>query len=497
MSGSKIRVLFHGPVEEALQIENALADGHGESPGFLHSQSITQSIQILRQLEIDVLLFRVKADSRHNLSAFGQVRRERAAVPIIAVCDESSEAEASCTLEHGAQDVLRIEVLTAEVLHRTIHHALDQIAVAKELASCHELLAMKNRRLQQMYESAHQFIETLARKVSEPIELVQQHTKLLRDGSAGSISKRQQDLLETISQQAASMTQSVDEMLYTSRLETGLVKAQRGPYELPMMANKLADQFAHSQVVDDLPRCFCDGDMIERAIYVLAHNMAATVGENDAIQMYATREGLSAVIRIACTENEVRDEVPDTGVSVADDLIQRNFGMLYWDSDLAAWTIELPVFEPESIWKHYSQHIEGLNNQRHEVSLILIETNSNRLADQHQLEKTLHDILRSHDLVLSVDENAWLCAANVSRIETDTMIRRIEHQLSRQQQLGGPMRGLRTRLLGTWRLPAQQSKLKDAFLRRCAVRALPELPRPSMRLETNSRSDSELTTSPQ
>ena len=118
-----------------------------------------------------------------------------------------TSATLAVNLTHaGADDFVVKDQLSADVLRRAIDNgmarqyqretAAQNKKLLAELQSVNQQLEEKNRRLAELYTTAHQFVDNVSHEFRTPLTVIKEYASLIRDGVLGEVNGEQNAFLE-------------------------------------------------------------------------------------------------------------------------------------------------------------------------------------------------------------------------------------------------------------------------------------------------------------
>ena len=152
----------------------------------------------------------------------------------------------------------------------------------RELEKLNALLARQNRKLEDMTERAHRFVDDVSHEFRTPLTVIREYSSIIADGLGGAVTTQQSDWLQIIDVAALDLNQMVEDFLDSSKLRAGRLRVDRRACTVlsivagvrRMIARKAASRGI--KVVDafdpDLPLVFADEEKVRRIIMNLMTN---------------------------------------------------------------------------------------------------------------------------------------------------------------------------------------------------------------------------------
>jgi PAS domain S-box-containing protein len=97
----------------------------------------------------------------------------------------------------------------------------------QELERLNGVLAQQNRRLEEMTERAHRFVDDVSHEFRTPLTVIKEYTGIIADGLGGPVSDTQQEWLQVVDVAAADLNQMVEDFLDSSKLRSGRLRVDR------------------------------------------------------------------------------------------------------------------------------------------------------------------------------------------------------------------------------------------------------------------------------
>jgi two-component system phosphate regulon sensor histidine kinase PhoR len=192
------------------------------------------------------------------------------------------------------------------------------VAVLHDITREKEISKMKN-----------DFISHVSHELKTPLASITAYSEMLADGEADD-EKTKQEFCSTIQSQAKRLNRLIEDILNTSRIESGLIKINKEPISLTILIEEqlqMIQSYAEEKdirVTGQKPivfdQVFADRDMLSQVIVNLLSNAVKY-----------TRPGGSVKIETQVDEimNLIRVSVTDTGVGIPEDEIEHIFDKYY------------------------------------------------------------------------------------------------------------------------------------------------------------------------
>jgi signal transduction histidine kinase len=466
------------------------------------AQRLNEAVEMVRSHKYDVILLDLNLPGSHGIVTLEAIRRVNDQLPIIVLSGLSDEETALRSLDYGAQDYLVKGQVTSDTLANAIRYAMQRQQLLQEIKSAKELLEKKNRRLAEMYETAHRFVDNVSHEFRTPLTVIKEYTSLMRDGLVGAITGDQGRLLDVVNDRADDLNTMVDDMLDVGKLETGKLGVWRRACAVADIVEGLRPSLERKatikgvtftiEVDEDLPEIYCDDEKVGRVIINLTVNAIKFCREGGLVRVAATRDPRSSGVLIAVMDNGPgidaahREEIFERfkqlntnvrssckgfglGLNIAKELVDLNFGEMDLQSTVgrgSTFTFTLPPARPAEVLRRYIHRVKHLSDGAQQVSAITacVDEVSGAQAGG-DVDWYLNRLLRRNDLVFRLDSCHWLLiiAANKDELghflDAATTTRR-DIDRNRPQ---GPLPAIEMQPAGTWQLDDGDSNLWTAL----------------------------------
>ena len=183
----------------------------------------------------------------------------------------------------------------------------------RELEKLNVLLAGQNRKLEEMTERAHRFVDDVSHEFRTPLTVIKEFSSIIADGLGGPVSAQQSEWLQIIDVAAVDLNQMVEDFLDSSKLRMGRLRVDRRPCAVDsivagvrrMVARKAASRAIQvvERIEPGLPQVFVDEEKVRRIVMNLITNA-----------MKFSPDGGTVVLEVrSCVEGDVKFSVIDEG----------------------------------------------------------------------------------------------------------------------------------------------------------------------------------------
>jgi len=190
---------------------------------------LATGLELLSQNDIDVILLGLLLPDSKGLSTFVKVREQAGEVPIVVLIDLGNEAVALESMRMGAQDYLVKEHVNTDLLVRSIRYSIERKKGEVELRKLNET----NRRT----------VVMVAHDLRSPLTTIQGCAELLHDGEIGTVSTRQQEILDTIIRNTRQLSLLVDTFLDFEQIRARALHLDRDYFSLERILSAVAEEF--------------------------------------------------------------------------------------------------------------------------------------------------------------------------------------------------------------------------------------------------------------
>ncbi len=433
--------------------------------------------------------------------------------PIICLTGHGDEKIATDLMRHGADDYLVKADVNPDVLRRALENAstrhdrrtveAENRRLLAEVSLKNEELAAKNRRLAELYDTAHEFVDNVSHEFRTPLTVIKEFTAIIADGLVGPTTDEQREYLGTVLNRVDDLAIMIDDMLDISKLESGQLGVAR--LRVPAAAifervgTTLTRKAAASEVTlhlepgPDLPDLYCDPEKIGRVLINLCINAFKFSHAGGDVRLWSRLDRENACVHFGVTDNgrgigsedlaliferfkQVEGNLRSStrgfglGLSIVRELVHLSFGDIEVRSEPgrgSTFSFTVPIAEPAALIRHYVERVPRLRNGSTRVSLIEARAHETVAPhDQHDGTNFLQHQLRRGDLLFSVDPGHWILVVASSLEESAHLADRVITALNRfnRNRPEALLPALGFELIGDWDVADTPDEFAERFL---------------------------------
>ncbi len=345
--------------------------------------------------------------------------------PVIVLSSHGDEKIAARAFHAGASDYLTKSAVfkNPQLLHHAIRdglrrHRLDarNRRLSEELKHTNVELESKNKRLTELTDTAHRFVDNVAHEFRTPLTVIKEFASIIRDGLGGPVTPDQEGFLDYIDAATRDLSQMVDDFLDTSKLRANRLRVDRKQH----CVGELFDQVRQTAltramtksvhieevIAEDLPPIFCDLEKAGRALLNLVTNAIKFSPEGSTVRLEAAvceatlcrGAGTAGDLRISVTDKGPGLSIDDIavigerfeqgkptrhkkagkgfglGLHIAKELARLNLGQMDIDSELGAgstFSFTLPTWNPRHVVRRYGEVMRsGDDSQTYDICMM-------------------------------------------------------------------------------------------------------------------------------
>ncbi|MDB4766283.1 response regulator [bacterium] len=415
------------------------------------AQSLSEAKDLIQQTQFDLIVTDMGLPDSDGIETVTQLVEINSHLPIIALTGRDDDDIGLETIRAGASDFIPKGALSKSVIARAINHTIERYRLTETLKETNGQLEKNNERLAQMYKMSQQFVDNVSHEFRTPLTVIREFAAIVRDGIDGPVTEKQSDRLSTLISRSDDLSRMVDDLLDTSRLEVGLLKAFRREHDLSTIVNQVERMLRQRALakkikiqVKEIPTdtiVFCDEEKLRRTLINLLVNaikftpvegeieISVEASEKDRFRITVSDSGpgipadeLNRIFerfqQIECNHRMASCRGFGLGLSIARALASINLGSLEVASvegEGSQFSVLVPVANMDSILRcYFDQRATDLhgNCKSAEISVVEVTTGEFNIEDELDVLETVDDFLmtnvKTFDLVLQTDKNRWL-----------------------------------------------------------------------------------------
>ncbi len=379
-----------------------------------------------------------------------------------------------------------------------------------QLQAANELLALQNRRLEDLTERAHRFVDDVSHEFRTPLTVIKEYASLVSDGLGGAVTTQQSEWLEVIAGASVDLNQLVEDFLDSSKLRTGRLRVDRRACSVNEIAHVVQSMISGKaasrritvvkKIAPDLPLIFADEEKIRRILLNLLSNalkfssegssvvLGACLTEGGDVEFSVTDHGPGLVPTAREQLFERFQTLPSAlspavkgfglGLNIVQQLVWLNLGSVRVKSEAgrgACFSFTVPTCDAEHIVKRFFERIGEQEELPQFIALLRFEVTG---ADARQIEVTRRHIVantRPCDVVLVAKDGRSLVVfgptGNVKEWRTRLAKCAETRDHHRCGEGGGGNGGASSEpifvpeieVIGCWKYPANESSARAAI----------------------------------
>lgn len=433
-----------------------------------------KGLSLINENKFDLIMLDMMMPGIGGIEVLKELRRTHSpsTLPVIMVTARNEAELVIEALSLGANDYIimptDLQVLMARAaLHLRAKRAEDVILHAQReleerVAERTRELRRKNKKLAELYNTAHQFVDNVSHEFRTPLTVIKEFASILSDGLAGDLTEEQVKYLGIILNRVDDLSLMVDDMLDIGKLEAGLLSVKRREYQATEIVDRvrtIMERKASScnvtfstSVSPELPNVYCDIENIGRAIINLVVNACKFSREQGRVELWARYDESNSHVIFGVTDNgpgiapedveriferfkQVGDDTRASnkgfglGLNIVRELVHVNLGEITVNSKLgegSTFAFTVPVYDPMRILYLYLNQIDQTDTDLNYISLFKFAVDTNtELATCDQVNEFLQNETRRSDLLFRMSSHTWIVCAPVNQMQLQETIDRI------------------------------------------------------------------------
>ncbi|UCC96807.1 MAG: PAS domain S-box protein [Phycisphaerales bacterium] len=244
--------------------------------------------------------------------------------------DRSQFAEFLSHSRKSRNQATRREIEFSEQGERRVHDCIVSCVYDQNQQVCGVVAVLHDiTREKQIQQMKNDFVSHVSHELKTPLASITAYSEMLVDGEADDESTRR-EFCSVIQNQAQRLNRLIEDILNTSRIESGLIKVNKELVSLTMLIEEqlqMIRSYAEEksiQVVGQKPivfdRVYVDRDMMSQVIVNLLSNAVKYTSSGGSVKIETAVDEVASLVRVT---------VVDTGVGIPEDEIGHVFDKFY------------------------------------------------------------------------------------------------------------------------------------------------------------------------
>ncbi len=160
---------------------------------------------------------------------------------VVMFTGQGSETVAVEAMKRGAQDYIQKATISAEILNRCVWHAVQKVAMNRQIAETHRELERSNRELQEANRAKDEFLAKMSHELRTPLNSIIGFTEMMiQDTNDPPIGKRAKRL-EKVHRNAQDLLLLINDILDISKIEAGRLTSRRDTTDVGELITECVD----------------------------------------------------------------------------------------------------------------------------------------------------------------------------------------------------------------------------------------------------------------
>ena len=384
------------------------------------------------------------------------------------------------------------QVVGAAKIIRDISERREKI----ELQRLNTLLEQQNRKLEDMTDRAHRFVDDVSHEFRTPLTVIKEYTSIIADGLGGPVTPKQSDWLQVVDVAAGDLNQMVEDFLDSSKLRAGRLRVDRRPctadaiYEgvRKLIARKAASRSIRVElrIEPGLPQVFADAEKVRRIVMNLVTNaikfspdggtvcLTARLLETGDVEFGVADQGPGLAQsdmhqlfqRFSQLPNALAPSVKGfgLGLNIARQLVWLNLGVIRVESEPgkgATFSFTLPTVQMERVIDRFFDRLAERDERPESVAMLRVWPDElEGRASLGELRRLVVASTRPSDIVVDDGDGASVVLFGPTS-SAETWHMHILEGLLRRNAHGGE--GPRVEICGRWEYPTASAAAREAI----------------------------------
>lgn len=199
-------------VQEMLH-QSSFSDNSSTAIDIAHTDRLQAALTHLQKHSCDVILLDLSLPDANNLDSILKLKEKHPTIPIIILSGQAASQTVIEAVQHGAQDYLAKNDLTANLLLKTIHYTIERHRLLLEIKSRAEELESQNLAL-------NDFAHTLAHQIQGLLSQMVGYASLVDSHYQEQLSVPAKQAVDQIMQSGYKMNNVITELLFLASMRS-------------------------------------------------------------------------------------------------------------------------------------------------------------------------------------------------------------------------------------------------------------------------------------
>lgn len=207
----------------------------------VHVERLAAAIDTCRRLPIDAVLLDLRLPDSDGLETVADFRAAVPDVPVVVLTMRDDEALALQAVARGAQDYLVKDLITIQLLVRSIRYAIERGQILQQLKNSEQAVLRALAQEQELSALKSSFIAMVSHEFRNPLSLIRTSVELLQTYSDRLTAERRRSYLHCIEAAVDQVLYVLDEVLLLGSAEAGALTYQPAPIDLEQLCQELLE----------------------------------------------------------------------------------------------------------------------------------------------------------------------------------------------------------------------------------------------------------------
>ena len=432
-------------------------------PQIVYANTVCNAEQQLLSGCFDVALTAPGLSDSGKLESVRRLRATARDLPIVVLANSEDGRLAVDTLSAGAQEFLLTSQIEPEFLERIIRCSTERMKQDREIRE-------QRVQLQQKLESYRHLLCHVSHDFRTPLTVIREYASLMQDGVVGELNSEQRNFQQIIADRADDLSNMVDDMLDSSRLEADAIDISRRPARIDEIIRMVRTAIGRKSLLSDvkvtwsdtteIPEVFCDPQKASRVLTTLTTKAIRSCSEPGHVHISISVDSARSEVTVSVSDNgpgldaselnmlltrfqqpglstQRCDQEFGLDLTIARELADLNWGHITVESKLgvgSTFSFTLPVNDHVTIVSRNLSRLTRLNTVPSIACVRVALADCDDEWDADQIDAFWMYTLQRHDLVLKQRDHVWILLLPTQRTHVGSMIERIEFERLRVNQ---------------------------------------------------------------